>query len=352
MKNNFVKMGLPILAGLLICACKKEQKQANFQENAQQWYLKKNPKAVLKSSKNEVLQVRREANWAEAKTFTLQDGTPVLSVPVAIKSASGNAKGSYLMLISKSSGDYKVQMAYNEQKDHFKAQRSATEINELFNGLNNVSSPAKTAAAKANNKVMADESGGGMRDEPSCTDWYWVEPTYDADGNKTGEVWTYLYRSCSSGGGDGGGGSDGGGTAEDPELAEAKKVIMAQNASQATSTALIEETATTRKKTYEWRFLENSFGMWHYTSTEEGTHVKSGDEWKWSSLTHKGIGRQGLTLGASITVEIKNSTPTVGIYNAGMTLYYNYSSSMLFKGFPVGIDFTGKANSPVWDVNY
>ncbi|MFD0940028.1 hypothetical protein [Pedobacter boryungensis] len=44
---------------------------------------------------------------------------------------------------------------------------------------------------------------------PTCTDWYWIEPIYDGNGNKIGEVWTYLNRTCSTtGGGDGGGGNN------------------------------------------------------------------------------------------------------------------------------------------------
>ncbi|NQX31802.1 hypothetical protein HQN85_08700 [Pedobacter boryungensis] len=186
-------------------------------------------------------------------------------------------------------------MVYNAQKGYFKEQRSVAEINQLFKGLNNVSSPAKTATLKINGKVMSDEGGGGMSDEPTCTDWYWVEPIYDGNGNIIGEVWTYLNRTCSTtGGGDGGSGSE-----NEPE-----PIVEFGEADDTPIGATIEESSSEQKiVNVSWYCYKVNGKNLRFKSYEK---VKieppiMGTQWLVADITHTSMSPEGSIEGQGIS---------------------------------------------------
>ena len=148
--------------------------------------------------------------------------------------------------------------------------------------------------------------------------------------------------------GGGGGGGDGGGT--DPNCSEAYGSITGDEVSVNFASEVTEETVEKRTKYYEWKYLSSL--LWYYASKEEGIHKKVGSEWQWESLKHDRVYRVGTVIGGTLSMTVNNSTPTVGIYNAGMTINYDFYGAAVCKGSP--IDYSRPnvtANSPVWNCN-
>ena len=86
---------------------------------------------------------------------------------------------------------------------------------------------------------------------------------------------------------------------------------------------------------------------------ETGAHVKqSNGNWKWQSLNHTTISRQGTVVGGTVTCSLNAAISEVGLYNAGMKLAYNIDASVVCKGSPISWGNSYQNNSPIWNVNY
>jgi hypothetical protein len=153
---------------------------------------------------------------------------------------------------------------------------------------------------------------------------------------------------CGGNGGETGGGGIGG----DPEenCNNTMSSITGEEVSENVSSSVLETMATTRKKEYQWKYLESL--LWFYVSTEEGVHKKVGTEWQWDTLTHKRVYREGTVIGGTLTMTINSDTPTIGIYNAGMRLNYDFKGEAVCKGSPLEYTRNNVTQySPLWNVD-
>jgi hypothetical protein len=91
---------------------------------------------------------------------------------------------------------------------------------------------------------------------------------------------------------------------------------------------------TTRTKNYVWTIYRQIWGLWSFQSHETGIQVKVGNEWHWLSLSHDNISRVGFQIGGNVSCTLNSATPTIGIYNASMTLDYNIEASLVCGGSP------------------
>ncbi|MBN8862027.1 MAG: hypothetical protein J0H92_01570 [Sphingobacteriales bacterium] len=141
----------------------------------------------------------------------------------------------------------------------------------------------------------------------------------------------------------------------DQNCTEVKESMAGHAVSIPESISLISENTSaqtpTRTKAYVWVLYQQNWGLWSFSSHEEGVHKKNGTNWQWQSLTHKSISRSGLFAGGTVNCEVNTSIPEIGVYNAGMQLNYTITISVLCKGSPLGASGTYTTNSPIWNVN-
>lgn len=188
MKSNLKKTGALLLIALICFACKKEQVQSSFADDAKSWYLKNNQRTnySLISGKNEVLKVSQRIDWNKAQTVQLNDGTQVLSVPLSLMTTNGKTpNGSYMLMIDKGASGFRQLTVYNQEKDFFNniSKDKVQVAYSLGNQLSAIQKRANNNPGKG--KIMVDESGGGMSDQPVCVNWYLVETFRDEVGNIT-----------------------------------------------------------------------------------------------------------------------------------------------------------------------
>lgn len=174
---------------------------------------------------------------------------------------------------------------------------------------------------------------------PVCVDWYWVTTYFFADGH-TETTSTFAYQTCEP---------TSGGSAEDSQVISDE--LEGHSVSENLDVTTIKESSTTRTKSYSWTFHSQNWGMWRFDSYEEGVHVKVNNQWRWKSLIHKSIAKSGFSVGGVVNCTILNSIAQVGIYNAGMEIWYNYDASALYEGSPIGVHENLYNKSPFWNVN-
>ena len=98
----------------------------------------------------------------------------------------------------------------------------------------------------------------------------------------------------------------------------------------------------TRTRTYKWTIYQGGGNTWRFNSLETGVHKKVNNEWRWESITHNSVTRTGLMLGGDVQCTSHTGIPTLGVYNAAMTVMYNLQFSVVCRGFPITTngDFT------------
>lgn len=355
MKNKLNSSKILVLVSLLILivfSCKKDTSIENPLNEAKEWYLKlsANSKTAIESNNENIAIITKKILWDKSQIYKFNDGKEVVGTPV--KLTLGNKKdadGSYMLLIFKIDDVYNSQIIYNEKNDYFSNSTSsdveaAFLITQKNNKIKSLAKSKEALSKTSKEKVMRTEVA-----EDICVDWYLIETITYSDG-QIAVYETYLYTICStSGNGPGGGG--GGSNDQDQNCSDANQESEVVTISQNISSLVETTSAETRTKIYKWKFLENAHGMWNYISTEKGTHKKVGGHWEWDKLEHLTHGRNGTVLVATITVENVIFQPTIGIYNSGCTLYFNYSSSFICKGIPGNVSLSTNVNSPVWNVD-
>lgn len=320
-------------------------------ENAKIWYETMVVKTNFSftSGTNAIKKIQQYPLWDKAQVFKTDNGTEVSAIPVNIIFDDGTSvKGDYMLFISKNEDQYKSTMCYNENTNYFKGQLTREVIEKVYSaGSATIGAHLKTSNTKSdfrkNEKLMVVDQGG-----QECTDWYWTIYALDEHGNILYVLSeSYLYTTCT----ETGGGTDPPSLPDpDQNCTEAEASVTGTPVSEDLGSRLLEENSSIRKKEYTWIFLQSL--LWHYISTEEGVHEQVGGEWRWKSLTHVSAKRSGMVIGGTLSLIVTKSTPTVGIYNAGMTLKYDFNGQALCNGSPIDVsrpDVT--QDSPVWSVN-
>lgn len=178
-----------------------------------------------------------------------------------------------------------------------------------------------------------------------CIDWYWQ--TFE-DGVLISEE--YVFTSCECEG------SGGGGNGDNTNCYADLDAFKGAPTSESLGATITYESSDTRTITYPWVFYKSSTGpltYWGFSSYEQGTHKKDASGvWKWESLVHQNITKFGIVVGGSVTCTLGSATPQVGVYNAGMELYYTMNAAIICKGFPLGAEYNFHSKSPVWHVEY
>jgi len=182
---------------------------------------------------------------------------------------------------------------------------------------------------------------------PFCVDWYYV--TYDqTTGNVVNEIYLYstCYDPCSFNSNPNGGGSSG------ENCSNVANQLKGGPISTQVGIGLIDEGISERKYAYTWGFYKQINGMWEFRSIEVGTHKKQPDNtWRWKSLVHDRVTKIGWTLGGTVDCQA-TGVSVVGLYVAGMQLDYTITASAVCKGSPLSWNVPGRANSPIWHVDY
>jgi hypothetical protein len=179
-----------LLSGVLVIfnSCKKNQKPEDPIASAKDWYLKDNVNGstILQSSKGTSQQIKQEVDWTGARTFKLDNGSDVVSVPVKMILGKGALGGSYMLLIDKLKNNYRVQVAYSSEKEYFKDHISDVGMVAVYKQTNN-NNLIDVPHISNKNKLMAI----------TCTSWYMITTYYGYDGSVTGSSSRYLFQSCS-----------------------------------------------------------------------------------------------------------------------------------------------------------
>lgn len=346
-KNRARVLVLIPLYMLFVLSCKKEQAPEDFLSGAKKWYASKNEKsaAVLKSDLNSTKSIRQEVQWNQAKVLRTSNGDEIVSAPLLI--TGDGVKGSFMLFIFQENGAYKTTVSYNEKSNYFNVGLSNEQALIAYaNAISKAATHKRKSVPSANAKLslVPPGDGGGQ----TCIDWYLTTTVYDDWGNILEYYETYLYTTCSENGGGGGGGIDP--VDPDPNCSEATANISGSEVSSNMTASVTETGATIRKVSYEWKYLESL--LWYYVSAEKGVHKKVGSEWQWESLTHDRVYRQGTVIGGTLSMTVRESTPTVGVYVAGMTIKYDFYGAAVCKGSPIDYSRNNVTqHSPVWNCN-
>lgn len=184
---------------VIIVSCKKDGiNDENLTEaqriaNAKDWYQKTTAKIELKSSRK-VENVTQQVSWADAKLYKQADGSEIIGVPVEIGLSNGTkAKGSYLLMISKTGDTYKPVISFNEKKNYFVENIVSSKIKDWYNDATKPNNSHKNTLLNntGKGKVMVVE-GGNM----DCTAWFLTETYYDEEGNVIQYYEHYMYTIC------------------------------------------------------------------------------------------------------------------------------------------------------------
>lgn len=273
---------------LFAISCKKDQSADNPVEDAKSWYLKStaNTKSSLKSNRGAIKDVTQDIQWNNAQLYNLEDGTEVLGTPMVITLDKGiKAKGSYMLLISKTNGAYSSLIAYNENKDYFNSSLTASTVKKIYKSTLELSLAHKDMSvsrsnSNPNNKLMTVPA------EDYCIDWYLTTYLYDEWGNVVeilSEV--YLYTTCIENGGGGGGGG------VEPEEPVQPALHTLEDTEFANGT-LIEYTTSgvaKRKWSDSWRFGKGEYlNMTFFGYSTELCEMKyENGNWEWESITNQ-----------------------------------------------------------------
>ncbi len=169
--------------------------------------------------------------------------------------------------------------------------------------------------------------GDGMITE-ECTGWY-----------NTGECWMEYW--C-EGGGDpcdlaGIGCEDPGG--DEPDCDAMQQESEGASVSEEISSETVSASATIRTKKYHWVIYKQNQNLWKFTSHESGVHIKTtnvANPWKWQSLEHINVSKEGVWTGGVIDCTVNTSDVALGLYWAAMDLNYTITASAICRGTPLG----------------
>jgi hypothetical protein len=352
-------LNLILLTSILVApSCKKENSTVGFENKikaAEEWYLKTYKKTdnFLSSTSNGIYQIEKNIIWDKAIIFVINQDSEILMIPIRFKfKNSSPLKGSNVLFLKKNKEGYTSTLLHNDDDDFFIQKIDYEDIDLLYNSSVQqndikIKKAADLLSTKNQLKIKTDVEDSG--ENQSCIDWYLTTIVYDDLGNVLFYDEVFLFSSCTDIFGNGGGGGVGSSVPDnDPNCSNIQNSLEAVVVSQELSSMTTETSSTNRKKIYEWMFLKNAYNMWDYVSREEGVHKKVGNEWQWESLTHLNEAKNGLTIGVAISVTDVSASSTVGIYNAGMTLYFQYTRSAVCKGTPVAVSEALNRNSPVF----
>ena len=185
-----------------------------------------------------------------------------------------------------------------------------------------------------------DENGGVFVTNWQCS--YTIRVTQSAYGWISSNV-PDLPEIGGGGGGGGGEGGDGLDPGEDCSVLSARIINEALKftvVNRIQNINTISETNETRQREYKWEVCKADNGSWSLTSIEKGVHEKTQNtdpnlRWKWVSLEHQSIGREGFVLGADIEFSERSKLIELGEYVSLIKLGVNIKVTLICKGFPI-----------------
>lgn len=181
-----------------------------------------------------------------------------------------------------------------------------------------------------------------------CIDWYWI--WFDQTTGQVVEeffLYTICYDLCT------GNYNGAGGTVPEINCEALAGNLQGGPVSISQGFGNISENQSTRTKLYSWIFYKQTQNLWFFVSHETGVHKKSPNGvWKWLSLTHTSISRNGFVIGGVINCILNSAIPEVGIFHAGMKLAYTIDASAICTGSPISFASSHLSQSPIWHVDY
>lgn len=183
-------ISLCLILGILAFfnSCKKKPKPEDPIASAKDWYLNDNVNGntILQSSKGTRQVIKQDVDWSTARTFKLDDGSDVVSVPVKMVLGEGALGGSYILLIDKFKSNYRVQVAFSPEKEYFNDRVSDNGMIAVYKQTTN-NNLMHVPRKNNKDKLMAI----------TCTSWYLTTTYYDYNGSVLGSTSRYLFQSCS-----------------------------------------------------------------------------------------------------------------------------------------------------------
>ncbi|MDQ0966085.1 hypothetical protein QFZ20_001488 [Flavobacterium sp. W4I14] len=168
-------ISLCLILGILAFfnSCKKNPKPEDPIASAKDWYLNDNVNGntILQSSKGTRQVIKQDVDWSTARTFKLDDGSDVVSVPVKMVLGEGALGGSYMLLIDKFKSNYRVQVAFSPEKEYFNDRISDNGMIAVYKQTTN-NNLMYVPRKNNKDKLMAI----------TCTSWYLTTTYYDYNG--------------------------------------------------------------------------------------------------------------------------------------------------------------------------
>ncbi|MFI5450565.1 hypothetical protein ACHMWN_00235 [Pedobacter sp. UC225_61] len=338
MKTNLLicsslrKTFLYVLLSLSLCfSCKKNEGtdvELDSLIAAKSWYLKQNKESYKRNTesflmtKDKSVRVKKEIDWSGAKSYKLSDGTDITGIPVDLRFSDGKlANGNFLLLITNSEKGFKSIITKDQKTESSDTSLgSASTLENLYRKSN-----ANLEKGGGINKIRAKLMNAPI---VTCIDWYYVETTYDEEGNIIDVYIEFLYTECleTTGGG-------GGGTLEPTEQQD-----WGATTDEDYSENIVEEEnneVDTRYfiHYYKWTFHKAYQDLWVFRSYEKGRTKKigTGNEkfWSFVHLNHFPV---GVPLGKTINIQMIDAytyfSPEAGTVN----LYYKVQKVFNVEG--------------------
>lgn len=352
-------------------------------ESAKAWYEAKQQgvSSSISNSKGKTMALKFEPNWENVRVQTINE-TIVYDVPVNtnLQKLEGDETQYHLIIVNDGKGFNSKTISLKNLSEN----KRISSVDDLYLTAFSDNDLSKTKALNATVKVFDDHfkydktllyTDNGKKEivynkernqvndakarksgknEVSlvtitvCTSWYLVTREYDSAGNLTFYNEQYLGDTCEQHETEQIDYIDGQVVSGGPAEADCNTQAMDGSS---TSDPLGSTSYATTDSTYvehSWKFIKNAWGLYYYQSTEKGVWKKVGSGWQWAKFYHFHHGREGITLGTTVTVSDVKATPTMGTYAAGMNITCNFNSAMLCKGFPINVDYIISANSPVY----
>ncbi|MFD0940400.1 hypothetical protein [Pedobacter boryungensis] len=298
----------------------------------------------MRSSKGETINLKQEPVWSSAQTYKLENGTDIVSMPLKISLTSQTPlTGSMALLIYKTDKGFKSKIVYSKDSS-YNTILSKSIIEKMYQkALEKENSLVQNLSSNGRDKTM---SAPMVREKGEhCVEWYLLTTYYDEDGYFISDDVEYLYTICTFVG-DGSGGN----AANPNNCSDLASALTYESISENGSRSVTTEAPDRKKAIYQWKFIQNSLGLWNYVSTETGYYKKVGSDWRWDTLTHTKYTKNGTYIGVALRVDHISDVATIGLYNASITIYWEFTGSLVCNGSPINTHTTSSSVSPTFTI--
>lgn len=343
-KLRIISQCSTLILMMIISACKKDIYGLDKTESVKDWYEKSTRvQGVIKSDGGLERKITKKIDWEKGKTMRLKNGWTVVTAPISVAFASGDIPpGSFLLIVSGSEGAYKSMIAYDKRNNHFSEILSPEELSIIYrNAEMQIESRRETQLLlekkRKNNIELKNEPL-----PPVCYDYYWVETTYDIEGNIIDDDEWFLFTVCADPNQIGGGGGS---------IGDGNIIDIGSPSSVDLSCEMLpdtEEGGIQLKTAYlTWKY--HDVYTWSAISKERGYVRKSANP-TWWRLEHVDNWEEGMWAWGEMTLEGPPSfTPSSpGGTTQSMEVFYRLRYRIDFTIGVVSVQHPGWKTKHLW----